>query len=371
MPLSNIYLQIITKYIYDFKTINELLKMNNNLKYYYYSTFEFVRLPIRYILPDSQIKKIITKLNSLFPNLNEIILNFEDSNINKVYLFEFYNYVLRNYLNFMKYLNFNKNNENNIKLKMNLKFNIYMANFCFINGDKTFDVILLREFLKRNIINCSINILFDVNNDFKLNECFELYNKFKHPNLNFIIKLYDIYEYKEFKNMDDKYKNNNGFYFSYLGTDIYFNNDDDAINNIYIKNYFEKFKLSFLNDINNFPLFYEIMKCKNKKIIDKNTHLLITENKYIDITLNNLYRNLNNINVKYIKINENLIYISKNEYYKKYININDNVGFFNIDDKIIINCENINRSVEYSYENWLYVQNSIKSYNKIKNTYDI
>lgn len=366
MSLSNIYLQIITKYIYDFKTINELLKINNNLKYYY-STFEFVHLPIRYILPDSQIRKIIIKLNSLFPNLNEIILNFEDSNINKIYLFEFYNCVIRNYLNFMKYINFNKNN---VKLKMNFNFNIILAFFCFINGDKTFDVILLRELLKRNIINCSINILFDVDNDFKLNECFELYNKFKHPNLNFIIKLYDIYEYKEFKNMNDKYKNNDGFYFSYLGTDIYFNSDE-GINNIYIKNYFEKFKLSFLNDINNFPLFYEIIKCKNKKVINNNIHLLIIENKYIDIILNNLYYNLNNMNIKYIIINENLIYTSKNEYYKKYINIHENVGFYNNDDKIIINCENVDENMEYRYKDWFYMQNSIKSYNKIKNTYDI
>ena len=45
--------------------------------------------------------------------LNSLFLNFEDSNFDKMYLFEFYYHILKNYLNFMKYVNFNKNNVKN------------------------------------------------------------------------------------------------------------------------------------------------------------------------------------------------------------------------------------------------------------------
>ena len=73
MSLNNIELQVVSKYIYNFKDIENLLKINDNLKYNYHSTFEFINLPTYYILTDNQVIKIINKLKMLFPNLKEII----------------------------------------------------------------------------------------------------------------------------------------------------------------------------------------------------------------------------------------------------------------------------------------------------------
>ena len=49
--LNNLELQIVSKYIYDFKTINNLLLLNDDSKYLYYTTFETINLLI-YILSD-------------------------------------------------------------------------------------------------------------------------------------------------------------------------------------------------------------------------------------------------------------------------------------------------------------------------------
>ena len=75
MNLSDVELQIVSKYL-EYKDVNELLKINDDLKYMYHSTFEFINIPADYIMPIHQVKRIINNLKSMFPNLEEIILNF-------------------------------------------------------------------------------------------------------------------------------------------------------------------------------------------------------------------------------------------------------------------------------------------------------
>ena len=56
MSLNNIDLQIISKYMYDFKSIENLLKLNDDLKYCYHTTFEIINIPYDYVLTDGQVR---------------------------------------------------------------------------------------------------------------------------------------------------------------------------------------------------------------------------------------------------------------------------------------------------------------------------
>lgn len=352
MSLNNIELQVVSKYIYNFKDIENLLKINDNLKYNYHSTFEFINLPTYYILTDNQVIKIINKLKMLFPNLKEIILNFNSEDIKIMYLLNFYLYILNNYLKFVKY--------SNLKIKLDFDFKIIVSSVCLINSDKTFDILVLKEFLKQEIIISPINLIFEIGDDLNINELFELYNKCKYPKLNFILELGK----HKFDEINDKYKNIEGFYFTYVGLDIYFNNIDD-INNIYLQNYFQQFNLNFINQISQFPLYYELMKCKN---INQNSYLVIESNKYIDKILDNLNETINNSNLNYIKINDNIIYTSKNKYYNKYIKITDDIGFYNTDSDNNLCYKNLDDNVYYKLI-WCNLQDTIKNYWKINVSY--
>ena len=98
MSLNNIELQIVSKYIYNFKDIENLLKINDNLKYNYHSTFEFINLHTYYILPDNQVIKIINKLKVLFIILKKIILNYNSENINIIFILYFYLIIFNIYM---------------------------------------------------------------------------------------------------------------------------------------------------------------------------------------------------------------------------------------------------------------------------------
>ena len=350
MTLNNIELQIVSKYIYNFKDIENLLKINNDLKYNYHSTFEFINLPTYYILPDNQVIKIVNKLKVLFPNLKEIILNFNSENINFMFLSNFYLFVLNNYLKFVKY--------SDLKIKLDFDFKIIVSSVCLINSNKTFDILVLREFLKQEIIISPINLIFEIDNNIQLNEIFELYNKIKCSKLNFILELNN----HNFNEMNNKYKNNEGFYFTYPCMSICFNNN----NNIYVQNYARRFNLIFMNQISQFPLYYELMKCKN---INQNNYLLIESNKYIDKILDKLNESINNSNLNYIKINDNIIYTSKNEYYNNYIEINDNIGFYNTDLDNVLYYKNYDNTIHYIFI-WHDLQKVIKNYWKINQKYN-
>ena len=123
--LNNIDLQIVIKYIYDFKTINNLLQLNNMLKYNYHTTFEIINLNCYYALTDKQVKEIIDKLTTIFPNLEEIILNFNGCSM--IDFDDFINYILLNYLKFCKFSNLS------IKIQFDFKIRFYNIPYADIN----------------------------------------------------------------------------------------------------------------------------------------------------------------------------------------------------------------------------------------------
>ena len=89
-------LQIISKYLY-FNDLKHLLRIDPDLKYYYHTTFNFINIPSNYIVPIHQVKQIVNSLKSMFPNLEEIVLNIH-GNIN----IEDIDSIFANYINFEK-----------------------------------------------------------------------------------------------------------------------------------------------------------------------------------------------------------------------------------------------------------------------------
>ena len=106
-------LLIISKYL-NFKDIEQLIKINPDLKYYFHSTFDLINIPIDYVLSFHSIKIIIDTILSTFPNIEEIILNTTSDYSNIIYN-NFIN-ILINYINFRNTL---KND--NIKIFINFK----------------------------------------------------------------------------------------------------------------------------------------------------------------------------------------------------------------------------------------------------------
>ena len=178
--LDNFTLQIISKYIYDFKTINNLLKLNKSqninksFSELYYTTFEIINLNCHYILTDKQVKNIVDKLINMFPNLEEIILNF-NSNYDCITIDDFNNCVLANYLKFLKYTsNLGggadlglKDIEKPIKIKIQFDFKIKICtlgiNHALSESQSTFNLnlyILSQMIKKEIIISKNIYIIF-------------------------------------------------------------------------------------------------------------------------------------------------------------------------------------------------------------------
>jgi len=287
--LNNIDLQIVSKYIYNFETINNLLLLNDNLKYYYHTTFEIINLPIEYILTNKQVKEIVNKLIKIFPNLNEIILNF-DSDENKVYFDNFIDYMLINYLKFIKYIK-------NIKIKIQFDFKLIyytywdcIATFQEYQSIFDFKLYILSKMIEQKIILNDINIIIinkiidKINNDV-IKVILQSFNKIRNakrlktPKINFVINLRtDI----SFNVIQDKYKNIDGFYFTHYSNGCFkFNNNNDEIL-LYGDNCLLKLlqKIKLRKYIINFPTYYEIIKLyKNNLNVYKTKHRYI--NKYV------------------------------------------------------------------------------------------
>ena len=127
--LRDLDLQIISKYLNISDVVN-LLKLNPDLKYYYHTTFNLIKIKDLQIIPEYHAKKIINILESIFPNLEEIILNID---YNIVIIYEDFKPILENWLNF----------SNNTKLPVKINF--------------TNKLILHYEFIEDGILHYIIN----------------------------------------------------------------------------------------------------------------------------------------------------------------------------------------------------------------------
>ena len=380
--LDNFTLQIISKYIYDFKTINNLLKLNKSFSELYHTTFEIINLNCYYILTDKQVKNIVNRLINMFSNLEEIILNFNGTDC--IDFDDFNNYVLANYLKFLKYTSDLgggadlglKDIEKPIKIKIQfdfkIKFNAYdhLKNFSEYINILDFNLYILSKLIEKDIIiskniyvliNCYIyykdlNILDDIYKSFmKINSNKNLKNK-----INFIVRLD---EYMPYHDIPDEYKNIDGFYFSYYVKGVFhFNNINDK--NINYINYQPqiKDKRKLWKYVISFPVYYEIMKNYNnelKKYKDRDLYMKITT--FIKHGIDNIHHEslINEHICKYF------VECSGKTY--KSIIVSNNI-------KLCLNRNGkyyVNRDCDKEAKNWHLVQSEILEYFNINNMYEL
>lgn len=342
MPLylSNIELQIISKYIYDFETFSNLLLLDNDLRYNYHTTFEIINLSPFYILTDNQVKKLINKMIKIFPNLGgradlglknleEIILNFNGTVIE---FSCFNNYVLANYLKFCKYLDNYNNKQIKVKIKFNFKIRFYASSFNsnFLEHQSEFDfnLYILSKMIEQKIILNNINIiiayniLYDDNID-NIKFTYESFNKINTNKLNDLLKINFITYLNlnmSFNNICYRHKNIDGFYFSHYSNGCFkFNNTNDECllygNGYIVENISDQIrqKHRLTKDINMFPIYYEIIKLHKYEISEyKLKYKYLNHCVYYLIKYNEKFKDYN-----YIRIYSGKIY--------KHINISDRI----------------------------------------------
>ena len=370
--LSNVELQIISKYL-DYNDLNKLLKLSDDLKYNYHTTFEFIDIPANYVMPIHQIKKIINNLKLMFPNLEEIILNFiSDNKFINTYDF---NKILLNYINF--------HNVINLKYKMKIRFNKaldFILNYKDIISYVKLFLLYISKILDEN---CKIYIYilhlfyFNMHNKFNVEyykTIFEMIEKY--PNINFVIninKLQDFYDLCDY--IDDeificKLKN---LYITFnYDKELYFqinNIDKEKENRI---NKYLKFRRIFA-EIPNFPRYYNIMKLKNKLKSTKSENAKVYDyyNNKCDITINELKHIVNKRYINRIYNSKMCIVVIDNQTYYtfnyiilcKYNNMQLIHDTNNVMNYYVIN--NINATIDNI------ILNYIGNYFKVKSYYNI
>ena len=374
--LNNIDLQIVSKYIYNFETINNLLLLNNDLKYYYHTTFEIINLPSMYILTDKQVKEIVDKLIKTFPNLNEIILNFNSSE-SIVYFDDFIDCMLSNYLKFVKYINNIESKKSKSALhpitigreapKIKIQFNFKLKHYnceCLLSFQEyqpifDFKLYILSKMIEQKIILNNIDIIISysiinkINNN-KIKFILQSFNKLKTSKINFIINLRTN---MSLDSISDEYKNINGFYFTHYSNGCYkFNNTDDEIllygDNCLLK-LSQQFKLR--KYIITFPAYYEIIKLYKNKLNDYKT-----EHRYIN---NYVYKFINDNNKK---LNRDEKYGNKmNGTVYKCINISNDICFIRKNENYLL------YTCDRNAGRWYELQYDILNYFKINNNYEL
>jgi len=369
--LDNFTLQIISKYIYDFKTINNLLKLNKSFSELYHTTFEIINLNCYYILSDKQVKNIIDKLINTFPNLEEIILNFNGTDC--IDFDDFNNCILANYL---KFYNYSQILEKPIKIKIQfdfkIKFNTYdfYKNFSEYLYILDFNLYILSKLIEKDIIilkniyvliNCCIyyndlNILDDIYKSFmkiKLNK--NLKNK-----INLIVRLD---KYMPFHDIPDEYKNIDGFYFSYYIKGVFhFNNINDK--NVNYINYQPqiKDKSKLWKYIISFPVYYEIMKNYNNELKKyKNRNLYMKIKTFIKHEIDKIYDL--SLTDEYIR----KYFVECNGKIYKSITVSNNVKLcLNKNGKYYVSCD-----CSKEANNWHFVQSEILEYFNVNDNYEL
>ena len=372
--LDKFHLQIISKYInhYEFKNLLDCYEKLNQL---YFSTFNIINIPYNYIMLNKQIENIINNIIIRLPNVNEIILNFYNEQNNYICNNDFIEFVLCNYNKFDEYLikhNLNKR----IKIKLKLNFNI-MFYISEEYNDYIFEVYLIYMMLQKNIIINQLSIIFDRTIKIKINDIYNIVNKYIFSKLRFISRI----NYIEWNELNEKYKNINGFLYSFgFGGKFCFNNDESYLNNIYIQHYINKYysRYLYLHDINKFPYIYQLLKIK----YNHSKLFIYRLNEYDDEMLNTIInyksRNIDNLiyetysidNFKYSFDDKTQNYIMKfNKYYNGCIELNDIKLYKNInkDFEIGFSFKSITKLAEYWYN---IVQNDVKNYFKI-NSFNI
>ena len=301
------------------------------LKYNYHTTFEIINLNCYYALTDKQVKEIIDKLTTTFPNLEEIILNFNGCSM--IDFDDFINYILLNYLKFCKFSNLS------IKIQFDFKIRFYNIpyadiNFSFYQPNFNFNLCILSEMVKQNII-ISKNIYIVVNTGHNvyadLKYIYELFNKFK-STINFIIIL-DMYT-TPFDIIENKYKNIDGFYFTYYyKATNYFNTIEGDFcyqnNQELLKKYRKLHRTVY-----NFPLYYKYMTDKN---ITKDC-----EKIYLDEKLKKIIRNHDEYFItgcrifKRVKLSDDFeMYMTSNGTYRIYSNNLNAIKWHNFQHNIL------------------------------------
>ena len=230
--MNDFNIQIVSKYLYNFKDIENLLKINKTLKDLYHTTFELIYIPCNYVLPKHQIIKIVNKIIDTFPNLEEIILNFTTP---YNYLCEeYFDNILHNYLNFLNIIE-NKNKNINIKIKFDcrLKINLDINNYSKFN-------IWLQLISKISYFPIYIYIITIHINDIEL---YKFCKKYKE--INFIRPIYT----PEFINEGIKINN---FFYSYYDH-MFGKTRAEFDNDVYVNNYLKHNKL--INVLKKYLLF--------------------------------------------------------------------------------------------------------------------
>lgn len=208
MNLSSFEMQIISKYL-DFKDVEKLINISPDLKYYYHTTFELITINYDYIVPKQQVKLLINKLLSIFPNLEEIILNIT-SNINIIPINGF-KYILSNYINFTDVIKSNFSNNINVKIQFNKPLD-----FINILYDSLLDIKIYLPWILKLCKNNNIYIYiiklwyFSIRFvKFDINYYKEVFNLIKqYSNIKFVLQINDFNDInKLYSHFDDNYMN--------------------------------------------------------------------------------------------------------------------------------------------------------------------
>ena len=278
-------LLIISKYL-NFKDVKQLIEINPDLKYYFHSTFDLINIPSNYIVPIHQVKKIINNLKSIFPNLEEIILNiYNDLDLNVgnstgITIPKNFNNILTNYINFDNVAN----SDSKIEIKMKMH-DILKSTYLICLSDLKLYTYLISKLFSSNSNPIYIYIdLYDVDNDELIKLCR------KYPSIIFIHKL--LYNDEELDPMNKRFvdKNNSiieyfkdvpNMLYSYLCHKyLFFKNIND--NNPYMRNYllYRQTKFNLIN-IYEFQNYYNIMKLTSilNKLIMANSKINIRQNE--------------------------------------------------------------------------------------------
>ena len=380
MNLSNLGLQIISKYL-DFKDVEKLLKLNPDLKYYYHTTFNLINIPIYYIIPIHQVKQIVDNLLSTFPNLEEIVLCF---NVKHIFYWQF-EIMIANYNNFIKVLHLKFINDSSHRI-FRLKIdNLYKNSYFIFKADdivnNTFKLLL---YLMSNIFVNQIFINVSAANTDEFNKIFNIIKC--NPKINFNISLY----IRDINVIDNKSLNN--LCFSLIGKrDLIFKNMLEY-NNMYIKNYVNKLENNFIINIDDFNIYYNIIKLKNrlKNITNENIEIHYFDLNHNNCTIedlknmmnnryiNTIYHNIHNAKISHIIIsnntNESIFYV--NEKYIAQIESNIVITKNIVNNKIQISNSNMyeisqffnTNTLAHNYDYYNLV-NNIKKYFKIKCNY--
>ena len=199
--MNDFTLQIISKYLNYRDTKNLMLideKVNKYFKENTHTTFNYININVNYIMPKHQIFKLINKLLFTFPNLEEIILNFESN----TFLSNFEN-ILITVNNFEKCIkNINKNI--NVKVKFNGIFELFHKE----------DVDIVEKVAKYFKSQTIYIYIWKFGHFDKLNE--KLLDILKFKNINYVINISTI-KFKKCLNINisNKYLFSDNLYFTY------------------------------------------------------------------------------------------------------------------------------------------------------------